>query len=63
MDEVLEFVSPDIPKWVVLTDHKSILHRKESMQSTTWLPTGKQRSEQLHEEKNMLMIESWDVDA
>jgi hypothetical protein len=26
MDEVLEFVSPDISKWYVFKDHKSNMH-------------------------------------
>ena len=39
LDKVPEFVSPDIPKWDGLTNHKNNTHQNTPMHDKTWLST------------------------
>ena len=39
MDKVPEFVSPDIPEWNALANHKNNLHQNTPMHDKTWLST------------------------
>jgi hypothetical protein len=41
MDEVLEFVSPDILGWNGFIRPQDNMHWRTPMQFTTWLPTGR----------------------
>ena len=38
MDEVPEFVSPDIPKWNAMTNHKNSMHQNTPMHDTLDCP-------------------------